>query len=274
LKPKNKDKCQSFVFRKRTSRTSVSNSSDSFGGDEWVAGDDKSPFIVRSASHVDAGGGGDGGRGGAVVSDIKAAGGGAEVPGVVALAGDGESLRETPRARGEQTQARWLGIVREGDTSEGSHRIHAGDRLQGAQKDASGLARVLAADVGAVMIAVDEIDIGVAGRAKEDSIAGGLSAVGVGSGVDGAEVGFGFNDASGEDSMFPTFAKGGFAAGYAATDATPAAGARRMWATRGYRRWAPDEEFAEEIAGDLAGIAGIEGSREGDEGTGSGHRDL
>jgi hypothetical protein len=38
--------------------------------------------------------------------------------------------------------------------------------------------------------------------------------------------------ANGDSGGVPTFANYGFAAGYAATDAAPAAGAWRMWATR------------------------------------------
>ena len=62
----------------------------------------------------------------------------------------------------------------------------------------------LATDVGAVVIAVDEIDVGVAGRTEENRVARGLAVVGMGAGIDGAEVGFGFDDASGEE--LPTFA--------------------------------------------------------------------
>jgi hypothetical protein len=54
-------------------------------------------------------------------------------------------------------------------------------------------------DVGAEVSSVDEIDVGVAGWAEEDGVARGLSTVGVGSGIDGSEIGFGFDDASGED---------------------------------------------------------------------------
>jgi hypothetical protein len=88
----------------------------------------------------------------------------------------------------------------------------------------------------------------------------------VGTGVDGAKVGLGFDDASGEKSGAPTFAKKGL-----------------MWATRGTESGvvASDEEFAEEIAGDEARIARVERSRKGGEfGEGAGverrsrHRDL
>jgi hypothetical protein len=78
------------------------------------------------------------------------------------------------------------------------------------------------------MVAVDEIDVGVAGRSEEDSVAGGDAAIGVRAGIDGSEVGFGFYDASGEEGSAIT----------------------------------ANEEFAEEFAGDVAGIAGEERARE------------
>jgi hypothetical protein len=114
-----------------------------------------------------------------------------------------------------------------GETAEGSHLFKAADGFEGAQEDTSGIAfgqvGGSAADVGAVVISINEVDVGVAGRSEENRVARGLAAVGVGTGVEGAEVGLGFDDASGEESwllalLFPTFANG-----------------KRMWATRG--RW-------------------------------------
>jgi hypothetical protein len=49
------------------------------------------------------------------------------------------------------------------------------------------------------VVSVDEIDVGVAGRAEENGVARGESAIGVGGRVVEAEVGFGFDDASGEN---------------------------------------------------------------------------
>ena len=105
-----------------------------------------------------------------------------------------------------------LGWSRKGEVTPGGHLRDAADRLQGAQEDASGADRIhrfcinqsVATDVGAVVIAVDEIDVDMAGRAEENRVAGSLSVVGMGAGIDGAKVGLGFDDASGEE--FPTFA--------------------------------------------------------------------
>ena len=76
------------------------------------------------------------------------------------------------------------------------------------------------------MISVDEVDVGVAGRAEKDGIAEGASGGGVGGGIVGAEVGFGLDDASGENVL----------------------------------AMAADENLAEEFAGDDAGIAVEEGA--------------
>jgi hypothetical protein len=78
------------------------------------------------------------------------------------------------------------------------------------------------------MVAVDEIDVGVAGRSKQDGVARGHAAIGVRAGVKGSEVGFDFYDASGEE--------GSAVAAY--------------------------KQLAEELAGDLAWIAGVERARE------------
>ncbi len=93
----------------------------------------------------------------------------------------------------------------------------------------------MATDVGAVVIAVDEIDVGVAGRSEENGVAWGQAAVGVGAGIDGAEVGFGFDDASGEE--FPALPEDGGCG-------SPRGDSARL---------AADEKLAQELAGDQAG---------------------
>jgi len=226
-------------------------------GDEGVAGDEEAPFVERGAGDVDAGSGGDGGRDVAVGGDIEGAGGRAEVAGVVALAGDTEGLGEASGARGEEAKLGGAGRGGEGETTEGGHGLEAADGLDGAQKDASGVVRGLATDVGAVMIAVDEIDVGVAGRPEEDGVARGLATVSVSTGVNGSEVGLGFDDASGEEDWFLTFL---WSTVFFPTFLFPRFAKRgRMWAT--LETWT-DEQFAEEVAGDEAGIAGVEGARE------------
>ncbi len=115
------------------------------------------------------------------------------------------------------------------EAAQGGHGFDSADGFEGAEENASGMAGRLATDVGAVVISVDEIDVGVAGRAEEDGVAKGLSVVGVGAGIDGSQVGFGFDDASGE------------------SEGTVAA----------------DEKFAEKFAGDGAGIACVKGAGQG-----------
>jgi len=206
-------------------------------GDEGVSGDDESPLIERSAGDVDAGRGRDLGPGAPVVGDQEIAGGRAEILGIVPGAGDGERLGEASGARGEKAELGGTGIVREGESAVGGHLRQSADGFEGAEKDASGVSRRLATDVGAEVVSVDEIDVSMAGRAEEDGVAGGESAVGVRAGIGESEIGFGFNDASGKEDAFI----------------------------------AADEKFAEEFASDKAGIAGEEGARErGDTGEGAG----
>ena len=109
--------------------------------------------------------------------------------------------------------------------------------------------------ISAVMIAVDEVHVGVAGRTEQDGIARSLAAKSVGAGIERAEVGFGFDDASGEQGLVPKVAAG-----------FPTFARRwRMWATisrSGRGRQAADEELAEEFAGDGARVARVEGARQ------------
>jgi hypothetical protein len=131
-------------------------------------------------------------------------------------------------------------IIREGEAAQGSHGGDSADGFEGAKEDAVAArgSGGLAADVGAVVVSVDEIDVGVAGRSKEDGVARGKSAIGVGGGIVAAKVGFGFHDASGEDELFPT---GLFFLGLGT-----------------------DEEFAEEFAGDGERITGVKRAWERD----------
>ena len=48
------------------------------------------------------------------------------------------------------------------------------------------------------MIAVDEINVGVAGRAEQDGVTSSIAGGGVRGGIVGSEVGFDFDDAGGE----------------------------------------------------------------------------
>ena len=79
------------------------------------------------------------------------------------------------------------------------------------------------------MIAVDEIHIRISRRAEKNGVARSASNEGVRSGIAGARVGFDFDDASGEK--------------FAALTA--------------------DEDFSEQVGGDGAGVAVVEGAGEG-----------
>jgi hypothetical protein len=132
-------------------------------------------------------------------------------------------LREASGAGGQFEE---VGVASYGVASSFGHPVNAGERFEGADQDASGLAFGFAGDIEAVVIAIDEIDIGVTGRAEEDGVAGGASDGGVGRGVVCAEISFHFDDAAREVNLL--------------------VGA--------------DEEFTEKIAGDAARIAGKEGA--------------
>lgn len=115
-------------------------------------------------------------------------------------------------------------VLRAGDAEGAREAPGAGDAFDGADEDAAGGAVGFGDEIEALVDAVDEIDVGAAGRAEDDLGAGGDAAGGVGGFVIEAEVGFGFDDGGGVG--------------------------------------AADEEFAEEIAGDGDGVAGVEGFRE------------
>jgi hypothetical protein len=84
------------------------------------------------------------------------------------------------------------------------------------------------------VIAIDEINVGVARRSEEHGVAWGEAAIGVGARIDGSEVGFGFHDASGKHLR-----------GWRV---------RAMGRTLRSRRGA-DEKLAEEFAGDQTRVA-------------------
>ena len=92
--------------------------------------------------------------------------------------------------------------------------------------------------VDAVVEAVDEVDVGVAWGSEHDFGAWGAAFGGVGREVVGAEVGFGFDDAAGAEEAVDLVGEG----------------------------------CAEEVAGDFAGVAVVEGSWEGIHGNLSQHR--
>ena len=105
------------------------------------------------------------------------------------------------------------------------HLFDAEEGFEGAEQDRSSLAFRLTGNVQAVVIAVDEIYIGVAGWAEENGGAGGDAGEGVGGGVGLPEVGFDLDDASSERNFLVSH-----------------------------------QHFAKKVAGNALGVAGEEGA--------------
>jgi len=125
---------------------------------------------------------------------------GEQVEAVVERAGDGQGLAEAAGAGGEVE-------VRSGrgEMAVGGHGFPSQEGLKGADEDAASPAFGFAGDIDAVVHAVDQIHVSVTGRAEHDLVAGRGSAEAVGGGVGsggdvGAEVGFYFDDAAGEEA--------------------------------------------------------------------------
>lgn len=86
------------------------------------------------------------------------------------------------------------------------HAVETGYRFESTEQHASGKAIGLAADVHAVVHAVDGVDIGMAGGTEEDLVPRRGSAMRVGGGIGRvvvrAEIGLDLDDASGDQAMF------------------------------------------------------------------------
>ena len=100
--------------------------------------------------------------------------------GAVVAAGDGEGEGEFAGTVGEVT-----GAAR--GRSAAAHEGEAGEGFQATDENASGRAVGFGNDVQALVHAVDQVDVGVAGRSIEDARARGEAAGGVGSEVGLAE---------------------------------------------------------------------------------------
>lgn len=91
-----------------------------------------------------------------------------QVAAIIARSGDSEGLAEAARPAGQ------LGPVfgaAQRDPASAGHSFHTGERLESAKEDASRLTLGLARNIQTVMISIDEIDVGVPGRPKQDGIA-------------------------------------------------------------------------------------------------------
>jgi len=161
-------------------------------GTRVLRGHDEAEGTVYGFADADAGGGGDGGWAEAVVQDAEGGSGAGYVEAVLGE-GDCHGLAEAAGTGAEQ-----LWVCGGWEAAEARHGLEPFDGLEGADEHAAGLAGWLAGEVQAVVHAVDEIDVGEAGRTEEDGVAGGFADEGVGGWVVEAEVGFDFRDAAGE----------------------------------------------------------------------------
>jgi len=161
-----------------------------------------------------------------IVSDPQAAGGRSEIAAIVPGASDTKCLAE-PSGAGRQfrpiSQAINLDVSRTG------HFFHSGQGLQGAKEDRPGLALRFAGHVQAIMVPIDEVDVGMTGGTEEHGIAQGGTGGGMSGWIIGAEISFDFNYACDE------------------------------WAGFGVS----DEDLAQKLRGDAAGVAGKEGALQG-----------
>jgi hypothetical protein len=191
---------------RRTVYTHLSNSRrDSFSderfssGNEGVSRKNVPQARVDRFADADAGGNLDVSGAEAVVSDPQAGGGRSEIAAVVAGAGDAESFGEAPRAAGETGKALSFLDV---DLSSSRHFFNAEERFEGAEKNSPGLARGVTGHVEAIVTAVDEVNVGVAGRSEQDCSARGVAGSGVGRGIVFSEVSFHFDDAGCQMQVF------------------------------------------------------------------------
>jgi len=90
------------------------------------------------------------------------------------------------------------------DAASLGHFVDAGERFEGAEENAAGAAFGFAGNVEAVVGAVNEVNVGMAGRAEQDGIARSLTGGGVGGGIIFAEIGFDFDDAGGQAGAAPS----------------------------------------------------------------------
>jgi len=162
--------------------------------DAGIAGERESQWKVGGMADADSGRDIDGAGKKVVLAELQWRAWAEQVHAVVIRAGDGEGLAKFAWAAGE-FGARGAGC----ELAVQGHFRLAEHGFEGADEDGAGQAFRLAGDVDAVVHAVDEVDIGVAGLAEHDGVAGRDAAEAVGCGVgDGAVravVGFDLDDA-------------------------------------------------------------------------------
>lgn len=175
---------------------------DALAGERFGAGDtgvrmhSETERQVGGLADADAGRDEDMAEGETVVAHLERRGGIEEIEAVVRGPREGERLAEAAGAGGEQARG---GAGREAAVQ--GHSSEAGEGFEGAEQDAAAPAFYFAGEIHAVVAAVDEVEIGVAGGTEENAVARGGTAMGVGRGVSErivrAEVGFDFDDAAG-----------------------------------------------------------------------------
>lgn len=152
---------------------------------------------VGGVADADAGGGEDMADTKAVVEHLKRRGRVKKIEAVVRGAREGKRLAEAAGAGGEQARG-GVGLK----AAVVGHAVETCERFEGAEQDAAAAALYFAGEIHAVVAAVDEVEIGVAGRTEENAVAPGGAAMRMGRGVGArivrAEVSFDLDDAAGE----------------------------------------------------------------------------
>ena len=87
------------------------------------------------------------------------------------------------------------------DVSRSRHLLDARKGFEPAEKNSSGLPLGFARHVKAIMIAVDEVNIGVSGRTEQDCSAGSVAGGGVGRGIIFSEISLNFDDAGSQAQL-------------------------------------------------------------------------
>ena len=170
-------------------------------GKTGVPREDESQGLVGCFGYADAGSDLDPSRAKAVFADPQAGGGRGEVESVVLSAGDGEGLGEAPGAAGKSREMAGAG---QRDPAGARHFFKTQEGFKGAEKNGPRFAFSFTGDVEAIVIAVDKVNVGKAGRTEEDRIAGCVAGGGVSGGIVGSEVSLDFDDAGREANLSAT----------------------------------------------------------------------
>jgi len=160
-------------------------------GNERVFRQEESEGMIWGFGDADAGCGYNFARAKTVVANPQAGCGRGQVTAIIAVAGDPKGFGQAAGTTGEFAEIH-LGL--KGYAAGPSHFFDTGEGLEGTEKNGSCLAFGLAGYIQAVMVAVDEIDVGVAGRPEQHRGAGRVARGGMGGGIVFAEVGFDLDD--------------------------------------------------------------------------------